>query len=309
MSSLTISRFNQFFSNLRQINKSFGLENLFSKNVTNRPELKTVNSKKAGDVFLVGAGPGDSELLTLKAYRLLQQVDVVMYDWLVNPDILQMIPSHVTKVFVGKKCGEHSMNQADICNLMVQTALTGKNIVRLKGGDPAIFARLAEECDILVKHNVSFCIVPGVTAASGASAYSGIPLTDRDCAQSVRFVTAHLQSKTDEPKWSELVGKNEQSNQTLVFYMGLKRIALIMQRLAEHGMNDLIEVAVIDKASSTEQQICTGNISNIAEKVELACFSGPAVIVVGQVVSKSYLVDLSLLSPNYLTSSNHASYI
>ncbi len=132
-----------------------------------------------GHVYLIGAGPGDAELLTLKAHRLIQQADVVMYDWLVNPDIINMIPRHVERVFVGKKCGHHSMQQADICQLMVQVALTGKNIVRLKGGDPAIFARAAEECDILTQHQIDFAIVPGITAASGASAYAGIPLTHR----------------------------------------------------------------------------------------------------------------------------------
>lgn len=308
MSSLTINRFNQIFLSLVQFKKSIDFADFFSRKVTNSSISKKSSSKKTGDVFLVGAGPGDAELLTLKAYRLLQQVDVVMYDWLVNPEILEMVPQHVNKIFVGKKCGKHSMDQADICNLMVETALTGKNIVRLKGGDPAIFARLAEECDILAQHNISFCIIPGVTAASGASAYSGIPLTDRDCAQSVRFITAHLQSKTDEPKWSELVPKTGESNQTLVFYMGLRRIGLIMQRLAEHGMTVTTEVAVIEKACSKEQQICVGNIQNIAEKLELACFSGPAVIVVGQVVSKNYAVDLSLLAPNYFRTNTHVSY-
>lgn len=258
---------------------------------------------KQGHVYLVGAGPGDAELLTLKAHRLIQQADLVMYDWLVNPDIINMIPKCVERVFVGKKCGQHSMQQADICQLMVDVALTGKNIVRLKGGDPAIFARTAEECDILAKHQIDFAIVPGITAASGASAYAGIPLTHRECAQSVRFITAHLKSVTDEPNWQALVagasGSHSASNgETLVFYMGLKRIATIMQRLKTHGLPASTPVAVIDQASTAQQQVCVGTLDNIALRVTELNFQGPAVTIVGEVVNKRRQVKLSLLSPS-----------
>lgn len=305
MNTLTVNRFSQFFLNLNHFRKSLGQSYFLANKRRSSSQPTYHRAKKSGNVFLVGAGPGDAELLTVKAYRLLQQVDVVMYDWLVNPEILDMIPSHVTKIFVGKRCGKHSMNQMDICNLMLETAIQGKNIVRLKGGDPAVFARVAEECDILQQHNISFSIIPGVTAASGASAYSGIPLTHRECAQSVRFITAHLQSKADEPEWSEIVPKKGGSNQTLVFYMGLKRIKLIMQRLAEHGMPDTTEVAVIEKACAKEQQISVGSIQNIADKVALAGFSGPAIIIVGEVVSKRSSVDLSLLAPDYFLANSH----
>lgn len=262
-----------------------------------------------GHVYLIGAGPGDAELLTIKAHRLIQQADVVMYDWLVNPDIIKMIPRHVERVFVGKKCGRHSMQQADICQLMVEVALTGKNIVRLKGGDPAIFARAAEECDILTQHQIDFAIVPGITAASGASAYAGIPLTHRECAQSVRFITAHLKSvksatdelksSTDEPNWQALVaGANASSSnrETLVFYMGLKRIDIIMQRLETHGLAASTPVAVIDQASTAQQKVCIGTLENIAQRVTEQHFQGPAVTIVGEVVNKRQKVNLSLLS-------------
>lgn len=288
-----------------------GLKNYFSNIFV--PQRRKQTDK--GNVYLIGAGPGDAELLTLKAHRLIQQADVVMYDWLVNPDIIKMIPSHVERVFVGKKCGRHSMQQADICQLMIQVALTGKNIVRLKGGDPAIFARAAEECDILAKHHINFAIVPGITAASGASAYAGIPLTHRECAQSVRFITAHLKSvtsatgtgtlksSTDEPNWKALVtgaiaSHSSTNGETLVFYMGLKRIDTIMQRLESHGLPANTPVAVIDQASTPQQHVCIGTLENIAKRVTERNFQGPAVTIVGEVVNKRHKVNLSLLSPS-----------
>ncbi|WP_416307270.1 uroporphyrinogen-III C-methyltransferase [Neptunicella sp. SCSIO 80796] len=253
-------------------------------------------NRSNGQVWLIGAGPGDAELLTLKAYRLIQQADVVMYDWLVNPDILQMIPSSVQRVFVGKKCGRHSMQQADICQLMVDTALQGKNIVRLKGGDPAIFGRLAEECDILARHHIDFAVVPGITSASGMSAYAGIPLTHRDCAQSVRFITAHMKNVQQEPDWSALVPKDRQPmNETLVFYMGLARLGTISQRLIQHGMKAEMPVAVIDQATLSNQQVCVGTLADIGGQMSHRNFIGPALIIVGEVVTKRQTVNLAML--------------
>jgi uroporphyrin-III C-methyltransferase len=262
------------------------------------------SASKQGHVYLMGAGPGDAELLTLKAHRLLQEADVVMYDWLVNPDILNMVPQSVQRIFVGKKCGQHSMQQGDICQLMVDVAKQGKNIIRLKGGDPAIFARAGEECEILAKHQIDFAIVPGITATSGASAYAGIPLTHRDCAQSVRFVTAHLKSEKDEPNWADLVplGNNkgkDKRGETLVFYMGLKRLDIIMQRLQQYGLAQDMPVAVIDQATSRQQQVCVGSAKNIALRVANMKFNGPAVIIVGEVVSKRHQVALELLNASF----------
>ena len=304
------ARLQQFFTrhHLNPINQ---LPHWLNHYLSNNKTIQRRKRADKGHVYLIGAGPGDAELLTLKAHRLIQQADVVMYDWLVNPDIIKMIPSHVERVFVGKKCGRHSMQQADICQLMVEVALTGKNIVRLKGGDPAIFARAAEECDILAKHHIDFAIVPGITAASGASAYAGIPLTHRDCAQSVRFITAHLKSiksatgelksATDEPNWPALVAGASASpssshGETLVFYMGLKRIDTIMQRLKTHGLSVNTPVAVIDQASTAQQQVCIGTLDNIAKRVIERNFQGPAVTIVGEVVNKRHAVNLSLLA-------------
>jgi uroporphyrin-III C-methyltransferase len=291
-----LGRLQQFLSG-HDVNPADQLPKWFNHYFTNKQFVKQGKRADKGHVYLIGAGPGDAELLTLKAHRLIQQADVVMFDWLVNPDIINMIPSHVERVFVGKKCGQHSMQQADICQLMVEVALTGKNIVRLKGGDPAIFARAAEECDILAKHQIDFAIVPGITAASGASAYAGIPLTHRECAQSVRFITAHLKSATDEPNWQALVaGASASHGETLVFYMGLKRIATIMQRLETHGLAVSTPVAVIDQASTSQQQVCIGTLQNIAQRVTEQNFQGPAVTIVGEVVNKRHKVNLSLLS-------------
>jgi len=291
-----LARLQQFLSshNLNPINQ---LPNRLNRYFSNNQLLQRRQRADKGHVYLIGAGPGDAELLTLKAHRLIQQADVVMYDWLVNPDIIKMIPRHVERVFVGKKCGRHSMQQTDICQLMVEVALTGNNIVRLKGGDPAIFARAAEECDVLAKHQIDFAIVPGITAASGASAYAGIPLTHRDCAQSVRFITAHLKSATDEPNWQALVaGASASHGETLVFYMGLKRIETIMQRLETHGLAANTPVAVVDQASTAQQQVCIGALGNIAKLVTERNFQGPAVTIVGEVVNKRHQVNLSLLS-------------
>jgi uroporphyrin-III C-methyltransferase len=257
-------------------------------------------NNKQGHVYLIGAGPGDAELLTLKAHRLLQQADVVMYDWLVNPDIIKMIPKSVQRIFVGKKCAQHSMQQGDICQLMVDVAKQGKNIVRLKGGDPAIFARAGEECDILAKHHIDFAIVPGITAASGASAYAGIPLTHRDCAQSVRFITAHLKSEKDQPDWASFVKTGQgKGGETLVFYMGLKRLEMIMQSLVEHGLPQDMPVAVINQATSKQQQVCVGKAETIARQVANRKFDGPAMIIVGEVVSKRHEVALELLDVSF----------
>ncbi|WP_158769714.1 uroporphyrinogen-III C-methyltransferase [Paraglaciecola sp. L1A13] len=292
-------------------NQLNGLNQVTRQNKHRRQQHQGYKGAQNGHVHLIGSGPGDAELLTLKAYRLLQSVDVVMYDWLVNPEILDMIPSHVERRFVGKKCGEHSMTQVQISELLVSVAKQGKSIARLKGGDPAIFARAAEECEMLTQHHIPFSIVPGITAASGASAYAGIPLTHRDCAQSVRFITAHLKDPALQPDWQSLVsgampdeqGKNAE---TLVFYMGLRRIKSIMQQLQQHGLPTDMPVAIIDKATSTEQQVCIGQVKNIAQRLENRQFTGPALIIVGEVVSKRQRVvsyhqqDSLQCSANYL---------
>ena len=249
-----------------------------------------------GKVYLIGAGPGDPELLTLKAWRLMQQADVILYDWLISPDMIAALPKKAQRVFVGKRCGHHSMTQENISHLMVEFALQGKVVVRLKGGDPAIFARAAEECLTLERHQIPFAIVPGVTAASGASAYSGIFLTHRDCAQSVRYVTAHQKNDEHQTNWQFLAQSMASQNETLVIYMGLTRLQPIMEQLQRHGVCVKMPVAVIDQATCKQQLVCKGNLGNIASLVAQNPFQGPALIIVGEVVNKATRVDLSLLA-------------
>lgn len=260
-----------------------------------QPSSTTQKASAAGigSVAIVGAGPGDAELLTIKAYKALQDADIVLFDWLVDESVLRVVPAHIKKEFVGKRAGQHSMQQQDICQRILLHALAGKKVVRLKGGDPAIFARTVEETQMLAKHNVPFFIIPGITSASGASAYTGIPLTHRECAQSVRFVTASLQNPASQPNWHDLVLSSQ--NQTMVFYMGLKKLDLICSQLISHGLENSFPIAVIDNACTPMQRIEVGDVSNIAKQVEQAQFKGPAMIVVGKVVSYQQTVDLAMM--------------
>lgn len=248
---------------------------------------------KSGNVYLIGAGPGDIELLTLKAYRLLQQADVVLYDSLVNKDILKMLPQQVQTIFVGKRRGRHSMSQSDICQLMSEYAQKGNDVVRLKGGDPAIFGRCAEETEHLQKCGINFAIVPGVTAASGCSAWSGIPLTHRDQAHSVRFITAHFQNDKIQADWHNYAT----SNDTLVFYMGLSKITDIANNLINHGKSENTPMAIIDQGTTehhTTYESTLGQLSRSLNDVEII---GPALIIVGTAVAERAKVSPELLKP------------
>ncbi|BDX08597.1 uroporphyrinogen-III C-methyltransferase [Planctobacterium marinum] len=250
-----------------------------------------------GEVFIVGAGPGDPELLTLKAYRLLQTADVVLFDWLVSEELLRLIPACAIRQFVGKRCGQHSFEQQTICNLMVEHARLGRKVVRLKGGDPSVFGRVSEECEALQLAEIPFAIVPGITAASGMSAYSGMPLTDRRYAQSVRFITATLKNPEEEPDWSGMVAQNtsHKTQDTLVFYMGLKRIAVIAQRLMSHGMAADMPCAIVDQATQQTQKVIHGQLDSIAHKLSQHDIEGPALLVVGRVTEVPWPVNLNLL--------------
>ncbi|MBU2918209.1 uroporphyrinogen-III C-methyltransferase [Psychrosphaera sp. F3M07] len=252
----------------------------------------TKKNNAVGQVFLVGSGPGDAELLTLKAYRLLQTADVVMYDWLVSPDIVNMIPKHVEKVFVGKKCGRHSMTQDEICQLLSRRALAGQDVVRLKGGDPSIFGRAAEEVEHLQQHNIDFAIVPGVTAASGCAAWSGIPLTHRDCAHSVRFITAHFKSEDIESDWKNYA----ESSDTLVFYMGLNKVKHIAENLISYGKNATTPMAIIDQGTTNNQKTYISDLANIEQVLNSENIVGPALIVVGDVINYQAQVNIELLT-------------
>ena len=233
-----------------------------------------------GEVYLVGAGPGDPELLTLKALRLMQQADVVIYDRLVSEPIMNLCRRDATKIYVGKARSNHAVPQEGINALLVKYAQEGKRVCRLKGGDPFIFGRGGEEIQELYESGVSFQVVPGITAASGCSAYAGIPLTHRDYAQSVRFLTGHLKEGSPELPWSELVYEH----QTLVLYMGLVGLEKICARLIEHGQRPDMPVALISKGTTSEQKVVVGTLANIASKVTEHQIQAPTLTIIGEVV-------------------------
>lgn len=234
-----------------------------------------------GEVYLVGAGPGDPELLTLKALRLMQQADVVIYDRLVSPAIMELCRRDATKIYVGKARSNHAVPQEGINALLVEYASKGQRVCRLKGGDPFIFGRGGEEIQELFAAGVPFQVVPGITAASGCSAYAGIPLTHRDYAQSVRFLTGHLKEGSPELPWDELVYQN----QTLVLYMGLVGLEKICEKLIEYGQRPDMPVALISKGTTPEQKVVVGTLADIASKVEENHIQAPTLTIIGDVVS------------------------
>ncbi|NNH36442.1 uroporphyrinogen-III C-methyltransferase [Acinetobacter sp. NIPH 2377] len=237
--------------------------------------------KPKGEVYLVGAGPGDPELLTLKALRLMQQADVVIYDRLVSPPILDLCRRDAEKIYVGKARSNHSVPQDGINALLVEYAAQGKRVCRLKGGDPFIFGRGGEEIQELFAAGVAFQVVPGITAASGCSAYAGIPLTHRDYAQSVRFLTGHLKEGSPELPWNELVYEN----QTLVLYMGLVGLEKICAQLIAHGQRPNMPVALISKGTTPDQKVVVGTLADIASKVTEHQIQAPTLTIIGEVVS------------------------
>lgn len=255
-------------------------DNLEAANQSIQQALAEWDTPK-GEVYLVGAGPGDPELLTLKALRLMQQADVVIYDRLVSAPILELCRRDAEKVYVGKARSNHAVPQEGINALLVKYAQAGKRVCRLKGGDPFIFGRGGEEIQELYEAGVSFQVVPGITAASGCAAYAGIPLTHRDYAQSVRFLTGHLKEGSPELPWSELVYEN----QTLVLYMGLVGLESICAKLIAHGQRADMPVALISKGTTPEQKVVVGTLANIASKVEQHQIQAPTLTIIGEVVN------------------------
>lgn len=235
---------------------------------------------KSAQVFLVGAGPGDPELLTLKAYKVIRAAEVVLYDRLVSPEILALIPDKAEKVYVGKARANHSVAQDTISQLLVDYANAGKITVRLKGGDPFIFGRGGEELELLAKNNIQFEVVPGITAASGCAAYSGIPLTHRDYSQSVRFITGHLKSGQVNLNWKELA----LDQQTLVFYMGLVGLDEISNQLIKFGRNASTPIAIVEKGTTPDQKVHISTLGEVNNLLASTDIHPPTLIIIGEVV-------------------------
>ena len=250
-------------------------------------KLDTTEEFKTGEVYLIGGGPGDPDLLTFKAIRLMQQADIVLYDRLVSKPVLNLVRRDATRIYVGKTAGDHPVTQENINQKMVDYALEGNRVVRLKGGDPFIFGRGGEELETLAEQGIPFQVVPGITAASGCASYAGIPLTHRDHAQSVRFIAGHHRSGKLELNWQELV----QPNQTLVFYMGLNGLETICQQLQQHGLETETPIALIEKGTSDKQRVFTGNLDTLPGIVRQAEAKAPTLIIVGTVVSLHKKLD------------------
>ncbi len=233
----------------------------------------------AGEVVLVGAGPGDPGLLTLRALRALQNADVVLYDRLVSAEVLDLARRDAERIYVGKAAGKAHVSQEGINDLLVKLAQQGKRVCRLKGGDPFIFGRGGEELETLAAHGIRFEVVPGVTAAAGCAAYAGIPLTHRDHAQALTFVTGHCKGETSSVDWT-LVSR---PNQTVVFYMGLGALETIAAQLRAHGVPADRAAAVIEQGTSARQRVVTGTLADLASRVQAAGIASPALLIVGEV--------------------------
>jgi uroporphyrin-III C-methyltransferase/precorrin-2 dehydrogenase/sirohydrochlorin ferrochelatase len=234
-----------------------------------------------GEVYLVGAGPGDPDLITFKALRLMQKADVVIYDRLVSEPILDMVRRDAEKIYAGKASANHAIPQENINQMLVRLAREGKRVLRLKGGDPFIFGRGGEEIDELVDENIDFQVVPGITAASGCASYAGIPLTHRDYSQACIFVTGHRRSGADDLNWEML----SHANQTVVFYMGLENLERICSSMKAHGRAADTPVALVEKGTTAAQRVFIGDLDNLPGIVADNEVRAPTLVLVGEVVA------------------------
>jgi len=243
-------------------------------------DIADSNGSNVGKVCLVGTGPGDPDLLTVGALRAMQRADVVLYDNLVGVQILELLPKYVERIYVGKRRNRHSMPQAEINQLMVDLARSGKRIVRLKGGDPFVFGRGGEEIGALADAAIPYVVIPGITAAVGAAAYAGIPLTDRRYAQSCLFVTGQLQDESIDLDWEAIA----RPRQTVAIYMGLVGLPLLCQQLVARGRDAETPVAVIQQGTTQDQRVLIGSLATISRIVTAADIRPPTMIIIGDVV-------------------------
>ena len=242
--------------------------------------IKSLRNKNSGEVFLVGAGPGDPELLTLRALHLIQKADVCIYDNLVSKDILELVRRDAQMIYAGKLRNNHTIEQKEINKLLVNYAKKGLRVLRLKGGDPFMFGRGGEEISELMAKKIKFQVVPGITAATGVAAYAGIPLTHRDYSQSCIFITGHEKNGELNINWNNLINEN----QTIVIYMGLNSLPSIVQNLIDYGMRKNMPIAVVQEGTTENQKVVVSTISRVNAKILKTDIQSPAIIIIGEVV-------------------------